>query len=65
MRRNFKPGAYWTSTSSNDLVTDAISRMTPRRRDELADMFENGERLVPCARELGPYGLIQDNAEII
>ena len=65
VRRNFKPGAYWTSTSSNDLVTDAISRMTPRRRDELADMFENGERLVPCARELGPYGLIQDNAEII
>ena len=61
----FKPRPFWTNTSSNDLVTDAISRMTPRRRDELADMFENGKQLVPCARELGPYGLIQDNAEII
>jgi len=61
----FKPQPYWTSTSSNDLVTDAISRMTPRRRDELADMFEKGKRKVPCARELGPYGLIQNNPEII
>ena len=61
----FKPQPYWISTSSNDLVTDAISRMTPRRRDELADMFEKGKRKVPCVRELGPYGLIQNSPEII
>ena len=61
----FEPQPYWTSTSSNDIVTDAMSRMTPRRREELSDMFEKGERVVPCARELGPYGLIQDNPEII
>ena len=56
----FTPKAYWTSTSSNDLVTDVLSRMTPRRRDELADMFENGECLVPCPGDLGPYGTIQN-----
>ena len=60
-----KPQPYWTSTSSNDLVAEVMSRMTPRRREELSDMFEKGERVVPCAKELGPYGLIQDNAEII
>ena len=61
----FKPQPYWTNTSSNDLVTDILSRMTPRRRNELADIFEKGERKVPCAEELGPYGLIQKNPEII
>ena len=61
----FKPQPYWTSTSSNDLVTDAISRMTTRRREELADMFEKGKRRVSCSKELGPYGLIQNNPEII
>ena len=61
----FTPKPYWTNTSSNDIVTDAISRMTPRRRDELADMFEKGEREVPCARELGKYGTIQNNPAII
>ena len=61
----FKPQPYWTSTSSNDLVTDAISRMTPRCREELADMFEKGKRRVSCSKELGPYGLIQNNPEII
>ena len=61
----FDARPYWTSTSSNDLVTEALLRMTPRRREELSDMFEKGERVVPCSRELGPYGLIQDNPEII
>ena len=49
----FTPRPYWLDTSSNDLVADAISRMTPRRCEELADMFEKGERKVPCAVELG------------
>ena len=61
----FVPQPYWTSTSSNDIVADAISRMTPRRREELADMFEKGKRRVSCSKELGPYGLIQNNPEII
>ena len=61
----FSPQPYWTSTSSNDLVADVISRMSPKRRGELSDFFEKGRRKVPCARELGPYGLVQDNAEII
>ncbi len=61
----FKPRPYWTNTSSNDLVADAISRMAPRRREELADLFENEEREVPCATELGPYGLLQANPQII
>ena len=61
----FTPQPYWLDTSSNDLVADAISRMTPRRREELADMFEKGERKVPCARELGRYGTIQNDPEII
>ena len=65
VRRGFKPEPYWLDTSSNDIVADAIARMTPRRREELADMFEKGERKVPCAKELGPYGLIQNNPEII
>ena len=64
-RRGFVPEAYWTSTSSNDLVADVLAKMTPRMRVALADLFEKGERVVPCARELGPYGLIQDNPEII
>ena len=61
----FTPKPYWTNTSSNDLVTDIVSRMTPKRREELADMFEKGEGVVPCSTELGPYGLVQDNPEII
>ena len=61
----FKPQPYWTSTSSNDLVADAISRMTPAMRDALADFFEKGSRIVPCARELGRYGTIQNNPQII
>ena len=65
VRRDFTPQPYWTSTSSNDLVADAISRMTPDMRDALADFFEKGEVMVPCAKELGRYGQIQDNPEII
>ena len=65
VRRDFKPEPYWLDTSSNDIVADAISRMTPRRREELADMFEKGERKVPCSKELGPYGLLQNNPGII
>ncbi len=61
----FTPQPYWLGTSSNDLVADAISRMTQRRREELADMFEKGERKVPCAKELGRYGTIQNDPEII
>ena len=61
----FTPRPYWLDTSSNDLVADAIARMTPRRREELADMFEKGERKVPCAVELGRCGTIQSNPEII
>ncbi len=61
----FTPQPYWTSTSSNDIVADAIARMTPEMRDAFADLFEKGERKVPCARELGPYGRIQDNPAVI
>ena len=61
----FKPQPYWTSTSSNDLVTDAISRMTPAMRNALADFFEKKEVTVPCSRELGKYGTIQNNPQII
>ena len=38
----FKPQTYWINTSSNDLVTDVISRMTPVMRDALADFFALG-----------------------
>ena len=61
----FKPQAYWTSTSSNDLVTDAMKRMTPDMRRTLADFFEKGKALAPCSRELGKYGIIQNNPNII
>ena len=61
----FKPQPYWTCTSSNDLVTDAISRMTPAMRDALADFFEKKEVTVPCSKELGKYGTIQNNPQII
>ena len=61
----FKPQPYWTSTSSNDLVTDAMSRMTPAMRDALADFFEKKEVRVPCSKELGRYGIIQNNPQII
>ena len=61
----FKPRPYWTSTSSNDLVSDVMGRMTPRMRESLADFFEKKEARVPCALELGKYGTIQNNPQII
>ena len=65
VRRGFKPAAYWNSTSSNDLVTDALSRLSPEMRDALADLFEKGEGAASVSAELGPYGLVQDNEETI
>ena len=64
-RRGFVPEPYWTNTSSNDLVSDAMARMTPRMREALADFFEKKEVRVPCAKELGRYGTIQNNPQII
>ncbi|MBP5542630.1 MAG: AAA family ATPase [Kiritimatiellae bacterium] len=61
----FTPKPYWTNTSSNDLVADVLSRMTPKMRDSLADFFENGECLVPCPGDLGPYGTIQNEPQRI
>ena len=61
----FKPRPYWTSTSSNDLVADVMVHMTPRMRESLADFFEKKEARVPCALELGKYGTIQNNPQII
>ena len=61
----FTPQPYWTSTSSNDLVADAMSRMTADMRDALADFFEKREAEVPCSKELGRYGQIQNNPQII
>ena len=61
----FKPQPYWTSTSSNDLVAEVLSRMTPDMRETVADFFENGEQEVSCTGELGTYGVIQDNPQII
>ncbi len=65
VRRGFKPEAYWLDTSSNDLVADAMSRMTSDMRDALADFFEKKEAEVPCSKELGRYGQIQNNPQII
>ncbi len=56
----FTPKPYWTSTSSNDLVTDVLSRMTPKMRQSLADFFEAGKSFVACPSDLGPYGTVQN-----
>ena len=64
-RRDFVPEPYWTNTSSNDLVSDVMARMTPRMRDALADFFEKKKSQVPCVKELGKYGTIQNNPQII
>ena len=61
----FKPMPYWTSTSSNDLVTDILSRMSPGERNALADLFEKGRRIVSCPVQLGPYGTVQDDPQKI
>jgi hypothetical protein len=65
VRRNFKPAAYWANTSSNDLVADIMTRFPADVRSALPDLFEKGRRLVPCATELGRYGTIQDNPQIL
>ncbi len=65
VRRGFKPAAYWANTSSNDLVADITTRFPADVRSALPDLFEKGRRLVPCATELGRYGTIQDNPQIL
>ena len=64
-RRDFVPEPYWMNTSSNDLVSDVMARMTPRMRDALTDFFEKKKSQVPCVKELGKYGTIQNNPQII
>lgn len=61
----FKPKAFWANTSSNDLVSDIMSRYPGDVRDALIDFFEKGGRLVPCATELGRYGTVQNNPQIL
>ena len=65
VRRGFKPRPYWLDTSSNDLVSDVMARMAPRMRGAIADFFEKKEARVPCSVELGKYGTIQNNPQII
>ena len=65
VRHGFSPRPYWTGTSSNDIVADVLSRMTPKMRDSLADFFEKGECLVPCPGDLGPYGTVQNEPQRI
>ena len=64
-RRDFEPKAYWLDTSSNDIVTDLLSRLSPEMRDTVANLFEKKEGEVTLSPDLGPYGLIQDNEEIL
>ncbi len=61
----FKPQPYWTSTSSNDLVTDVLSRLSRDMQESLLDMFEKGVGEATVSVDLGPYGEIQDCEEII
>ncbi len=61
----FKPRAYWANTSDNALVTDVTKRFAPEVREALIDFFEKGERLAPCATELGRYGIVQANPQIL
>ena len=61
----FTPKPYWLSTSSNDLVSDVLSRLSPEMRDTVANLFEKEEGEVTISPDLGPYGLIQDNEEIL
>ena len=64
-RRDFEPKAYWLDTSSNDIVSDLLSRLSPEMRDTVANLFEKKEGEVTLSPDLGPYGLIQDNEEIL
>ena len=61
----FTPKPYWLSTSSNDLVGDVLSRLSPEMRDTVANLFEKKEGEATVSPDLGPYGLIQDNEEIL
>ena len=61
----FTPKPYWLSTSSNDLVGDVLSRLSPEMRDTVANLFEKKEGEATITPDLGPYGLIQDNEEIL
>ena len=61
----FTPKPYWLSTSSNDLVGDVLSRLSPEMRDTVANLFEKKEGEATISPDLGPYGLIQDNEEIL
>ena len=64
-RRGFEPKAYWLDTSSNDLVGDVLSRLSPEMRDTVANLFEKKMGVATVSPDLGPYGLIQDNEEIL
>ena len=64
-RRDFTPKAYWLDTSSNDLVGDVLSRLSPEMRDTVANLFEKKAGVATVSPELGPYGLIQDNEEVL
>ncbi len=64
-RRDFAPKAYWLDTSSNDVVSDLLSRLSPEMHDTVANLFEKKEGEVTLSPDLGPYGLIQDNEEIL
>ena len=64
-RRDFEPKAYWLDTSSNDVVSDLLSRLSSEMRDTVANLFEKKEGEVTLSPDLGPYGLIQDNEEIL
>ena len=64
-RRDFTPRAYWLDTSSNDLVGDVLSRLSSEMRDTVVNLFEKKEGEATVSPELGPYGLIQDNEEVL
>ncbi len=64
-RRDFEPKAYWLDTSSNDIVSDLLSRLSPEMHDTVSNLFEKKEGEVTLSPDLGPYGLIQDNEEIL
>ena len=61
----FTPKPYWLSTSSNDLVGDVLSRLSPEMRNTVANLFEKKEGEATLSPDLGTYGLIQDNEEIL
>ncbi len=64
-RRDFEPKAYWLDTSSNDIVLDLLPRLSPEMHDTVSNLFEKKEGEVTLSPDLGPYGLIQDNEEIL